>query len=230
MSNGIDKNRLRTVLDIVASAAAIATALLLVWINFARPALAERARNPLPKAPLVLDPLSPVLGSTNAPVVAIAFSDFQCPYCAKFALEVLPRLKTRFIDTGNVRLVFQHLPLSSIHPQAELAARAGVCAARLGVGKEGVMIGPELPKALARPDLLNVAAAQGLDQATFSKCLDAAGDEVAESMKEAGRLQVESTPTLLIGTSRPDGTVKIAYRLPATNESAVVQALEKLLK
>lgn len=67
------------------------------------------------------------LGSADAPVMMLEFSDLQCPYCAQFALYTFPRLKQAYIDTGRVRYVSHELPLS-IHPQAIPAALAARCA------------------------------------------------------------------------------------------------------
>jgi protein-disulfide isomerase len=74
----------------------------------------------------------PSLGSASAPVVIVAFSDFQCPYCGRFEEQTFPRLKTDYIDTGKVRFVFFDFPLSQLHPNAELAAEAAACAQEQG--------------------------------------------------------------------------------------------------
>jgi len=67
----------------------------------------------------------PVLGPPNAPITVTIFSDFECPYCARFASmmrsEILPS------EGDRVRLVFRHLPLS-MHPWARAAAEAAACA------------------------------------------------------------------------------------------------------
>ncbi len=68
----------------------------------------------------------PTLGPPNAPVTIAVFSDFQCPYCARFAQmlrkDVLPR------EGSNVRVVFRQFPLA-MHPWARPAAQASVCLA-----------------------------------------------------------------------------------------------------
>ncbi|HEX4232464.1 MAG TPA: thioredoxin domain-containing protein [Bryobacteraceae bacterium] len=46
---------------------------------------------------------APVLGSKDAPLAIVQFTDFQCPYCNRFFKEVLPDLKKNYIDTGKVR-------------------------------------------------------------------------------------------------------------------------------
>jgi protein-disulfide isomerase len=67
-----------------------------------------------------------VLGDPNAPVTIIEFSDFQCPYCAKFVLETMPLLQENYIDTGLVKLIFRDYPLPS-HADAAIASEAAEC-------------------------------------------------------------------------------------------------------
>jgi protein-disulfide isomerase len=74
----------------------------------------------------------PVIGSQDAPVTIVEFSDFECPFCGRFFKETYPRLKARYIDTGKVKIVFRHFPLVSIHPSASNAAIAAECASRQG--------------------------------------------------------------------------------------------------
>jgi len=68
----------------------------------------------------------PILGNPNAPVTIIEFSDYQCPFCAKFWSETLPLLKKDYIDTGKVKLVYRDYPLS-FHQMARPAAEAAEC-------------------------------------------------------------------------------------------------------
>jgi len=71
------------------------------------------------------DGVLPVLGPAKAPVTIAVFSDFQCPYCARFAdmmrTDILPK------ESGNVRLVFRIFPLP-MHAWARPAAEAAECA------------------------------------------------------------------------------------------------------
>ena len=70
----------------------------------------------------------PALGDPDAPVTIIEFSDFQCPYCRQFEQQAFPQIKSEYIDTGKVRLVFRDFPLTQIHPNALPAAIAAECA------------------------------------------------------------------------------------------------------
>jgi protein-disulfide isomerase len=69
-------------------------------------------------------------GSARAPVTVYEMSDFQCPYCRRFALETFPVLDAAYVATGKVRWVFVNFPLTSIHPNALAAAEVAVCAAQ----------------------------------------------------------------------------------------------------
>jgi protein-disulfide isomerase len=69
-------------------------------------------------------------GAPDAPVTVYEMSDFQCPYCRRFALETFPTLEREYIATGKARWVFVNFPLTSIHANAVAAAEVAVCAAR----------------------------------------------------------------------------------------------------
>ncbi len=68
-------------------------------------------------------------GPAEAPLTLIEYSDFQCPACG-FYYSVLKQLKQDF--SGKLRFAYRHFPLSSIHPYAELAARASEAAGSQG--------------------------------------------------------------------------------------------------
>lgn len=67
----------------------------------------------------------PSRGPDDAPITVIEFADFQCPYCSgmRFTLERLLAIYPK-----QVRLVWRHLPLQNVHPDAVSAARASICA------------------------------------------------------------------------------------------------------
>jgi protein-disulfide isomerase len=69
------------------------------------------------------------LGSENARVTIVEFSDFQCPFCAKME-TVLRRLRVDY--PTQLRISYLHFPLTSIHPMAYQAAVAAECAGAQG--------------------------------------------------------------------------------------------------
>ena len=73
-----------------------------------------------------------MLGSKDAPVTMVEFTDYQCPFCQRFHMTVFNELKKNFIDTGKVRFYSRDLPLDTLHPNAIRAAQAARCAADQG--------------------------------------------------------------------------------------------------
>ena len=99
---------------------------------------ADKAAAPTPSAPsqpspaadLDMDELAdddPFLGKADAPVTIIEFSDYECPFCARFYSQTLGQIKSEYIDTGKVKFVYRDFPLS-FHPQAVPSAVAANCA------------------------------------------------------------------------------------------------------
>jgi protein-disulfide isomerase len=69
----------------------------------------------------------PVRGNPGAPVTIVEYSDFQCPYCAR-GFQTMEQVLEKYPE--DVKLVFQHFPLDSIHPWARPAAIAAACASK----------------------------------------------------------------------------------------------------
>ncbi len=89
-----------------------------------------------PSAPSALDMDELVdddafLGDADAPVVIVEWSDYQCPFCRRFWEQTLPELKSEYIDTGKVKLVYRDFPLG-FHAGAKPAAQAAECAREIG--------------------------------------------------------------------------------------------------
>ena len=69
-------------------------------------------------------------GSPSAPVTVYEMSDFQCPYCKRFAQETFPEIERLYITPGKVRWVYINYPLTHLHPHAVPAGELALCAAR----------------------------------------------------------------------------------------------------
>ena len=91
------------------------------------------AGQPVAARDIVLDITgAPVKGPKDAKVVLVEFSDFQCPFCARFSRDTIPQVQTDYVDTGKIKYVFADFPLETIHPYAFKAAEAAGCAGEQG--------------------------------------------------------------------------------------------------
>jgi len=142
----------------------------------------------------------PSLGDENAPVTIVEFSDYQCPYCGKFEQETLPELKSKYIDTGLVRIVFRDFPLASIHQYAQKASEATECADEQGKFWEYHDMLFNNQDALAVNDLKKYAADLNLNAQQFDSCLDSGkyGDEVKKDMQDGIDYGVTGTPAFFV--------------------------------
>lgn len=70
------------------------------------------------------------LGAVDAPVVMVAYSEFQCPFCGRFARETEPALVHQYVDTGVLRIEWRDFPY--LGPESGTAALAGRAAAAQG--------------------------------------------------------------------------------------------------
>src|SRR5919107_1677469 len=61
-----------------------------------------------------------IRGAQDALVTLVEYGDFECPYCG----QAEPRVRELLADVGNLRYVWRHLPLTDVHPHAQLAARS----------------------------------------------------------------------------------------------------------
>lgn len=159
--------------------------------------------SPAPAAPATTDPRS--LGRLDAPVAIVEYSDYQCPYCARFHAEVFPKLKRHYIDTGKVRFFFRDLPLS-MHRESAPSAIAARCAAVQGkfwpmneaLFANQARIGAELYDRLGQSLQLNV------DE--FRQCRQNPGtrQKVLRDVSDAQRYGLQSTPSFILGRVEGD--------------------------
>lgn len=96
------------------------------------PGLLEFVFQPRRVAPALFPEAAHAIGAEDADYVVRVFSDFQCPFCANFAGNVLPTLREELLVRDDVRLELHHFPLRGIHPNANVAAEASECVAAEG--------------------------------------------------------------------------------------------------
>ena len=139
----------------------------------------------------------PALGPETAPVTIVEFSDFECPFCKR----IYPTLNQVMDDyDGRVRLVFRQFPLHALHPNAQKAAEASLCADEQGKFWEMHDSLFEGPGGLGIASLKTRAADLGLDEDAFGSCLDSGqfADQVAADVTAGRALGVSGTPALFI--------------------------------
>lgn len=154
-----------------------------------------------------------VLGNADAKVTIVEFSDFQCPFCRTFFNDTYSQLKKEYIDTGKVRFVFRHFPLS-FHPGAKPAAIASLCAKDQGKFWEmhDIIFAEQEKKGQGTvtfeiADLKTWAKKLSLNTTEFNSCLDSEtyAAQVDIDINAGIAAGVEGTPsffvngTLLVG-------------------------------
>jgi protein-disulfide isomerase len=148
-----------------------------------------------PKVEIATDG-KPSLGSDNAPVTIVEFSDFQCPYCRQ-AQGALKQLMAAY--EGKVKLVFRDFPLRSIHPQAQKAAEAAQCAAEQ---QKFWSYHDKLFAAsgLQMDELKKFAQELGLNLEQFTACLDSSkyASGIDADMRAGQNAGVNATPTFFV--------------------------------
>ncbi|MGZ4411507.1 MAG: Na+/H+ antiporter NhaA [Gaiellaceae bacterium] len=149
-----------------------------------------------------------VRGPTDAPVTLVEYGDFECPYCGR-AEPVIRELLT---DFGDLQYVWRHLPLSDVHPRAQLAAEASEAAAAQGAFWEMHDLLLERQDALHPPDLIRYAEQLGLDPDRFERDLRAHGHagRVAGDVDSADLSGVSGTPTFFVNGRRHHGAYDVA--------------------
>lgn len=164
------------------------------------------------------------LGLADAKVTVEYWADYQCPFCSKFASEVIPLLESRIAD-GTVALV--HRDYAFIGEESVDAAIAVRCATPEGkywamhdavyAAQDG-----ENKGGFARPRLAQIAASVGLDATAFAACMDDHEPLVAvlDDTAAGVRTGIESTPTVDVNGNRFLGVPDAAALLKAIDEAA----------
>lgn len=159
----------------------------------------------------------PVIGSDDAKITIIEFSDFQCPFCERFATNTFSQLKTEYVDSGKVKFVYRDFPLDRIHPNARGAALAAGCAneqdkfweyhdSLFSQQNNWASLNP----ASASMIFIDIATELNMDKSTFSVCLESQkyNNEVGKDYSDGRQYGVTGTPTFFIGNSE-DGFTKV---------------------
>jgi protein-disulfide isomerase len=150
-------------------------------------------------------------------VTVYEMSDFQCPYCRRFALETFPTIEREYISTGKVRWVFVNFPLTSIHPNAVAAAEVAFCASRQGAFwpvHDLLYTHQETWAPLKEPGpfLATLADSAGISRKTMLACLasPATATEIRSEAEGSERAGASSTPSFYMEGGLMTGAHPIA--------------------
>lgn len=171
---------------------------------------------------------SPVLGDPDAPITVYEFSDFECPFCARAFDGLVSDLEdSSYMRDGQVKLVYKQFPLNSIHPRAQKAAEASLCAYDQGEfwNYHDTLFANQ--QALSVTQLKQYAADLGLDTAEFNDCLDSGekASQVSDELTEGQANGIRGTPGFIVVNEDGD-SISVSGAVPFANlESAINQLL-----
>jgi len=180
------------------------------------------------REPLVPLDDDPVLGSPDAPVTMIEYSEYLCPFCQRFALETMPRIEEEYIDTGKVKLVFRDFP---VHGQPAVSiAMVAECAADQGKFWEmHTMLFERAEEWSESEDILatfqGYAEELGMDQNELLNCLELGTpfERIQEDYNLGTQDGVGGTPTFLI-----NGTLVVGAQPFEEFQRVIEEELAKL--
>ncbi|HEV3186466.1 MAG TPA: thioredoxin domain-containing protein [Acidimicrobiales bacterium] len=146
-----------------------------------------------------------VEGPEDAAITIVEYGDFQCPYCGQ-AYPIVKRLQSDFGD--SLRLVFRNMPLTNVHPQAELAAETAEA-----VGLQGKFwpmhdVLFENQQDLSGPAILRYVEDVGADLSQVANALNdgVVQKRVKDDVESGIRSGVNGTPTFFVNGERYDGS------------------------
>lgn len=147
-----------------------------------------------------------MLGSKEAPLTVVEFTDYQCPFCQRFHVTAFPDLKKNYIDTGKVRFYSRDMPLD-FHANAMRAAQAARCAADQGQFWKLRDVMGSNPDKLDLDNILRFAGDLKMDTGALRTCVEGEKykNAVQTDVMEAMKIGANATPTFVVGKSTPDG-------------------------
>lgn len=164
----------------------------------------------------------PIIGNQDAPITIVEFSDYQCPFCARFQSQTLPLILEQYVETGKVKFVFRDFPIQSSHPNALPAAAAAECAHEQDKYWEYHDALFENQNIWNREDIASAitifkeyATKLNLNQEQFDSCLDSGKyiEEISKDLNDGKDYGITGTPGFFIGNEKK-GFVKLSGAQP----------------
>ena len=172
----------------------------------------------------------PIIGNMDAEITIIEFSDFQCPFCARFHVQTLPTIMDEYINKGTVKLVFRDFPIQSIHPNALPASVAAECANEQKKFKEMHDVLFEKQNEWSNQNIESVmntfsqyASDLGLEEKAFDSCLKNGKyiEEIQKDLDDGRTYGISGTPGFFIGNEQI-GFIELKGAQPFENFKKVI--------
>ena len=166
-----------------------------------------------------------VLGKADAPITVQEFVSLTCSHCAEFYNDILPELKTKYVETGKVKFILRDFPLDGVGLRA--AALARCMPEEQFYPFVSILFKNQKQWAFAdKPEqtLLQYAKLGGLAEEKAKACLNNADTQDAlANMRTAytEKYNIEATPTFVIN----DGAEKLTGARPASEFAAIFDRL-----
>lgn len=173
----------------------------------------------------------PMKGNPDAEITIVEFSDFQCPFCAKFHESTLPMLEKEYISTGKVNFVYRDFPIQSIHPNAIPAALASECADDQGKFWEMhdlIFLNQNVWKNLSIAQAVSLfkqySAELEIESNEFSECMDSGKhiEEIGLDLNDGRNYGVSGTPGFFVGNNEI-GFVELKGAQPFSSFQRVIE-------
>jgi protein-disulfide isomerase len=155
-----------------------------------------------------------VQGSATAPLTVIEYASLTCPHCAAFQRETLPSVKTDYVETGKVKLIYRDFPLDNLAMGAALLAHCSGPDRYFGFVE--ILFRSQTTWVMAqnpRQELIKVARLANMSNDQAEACL--ADDKLLKAIQERAKTAsekfgVDSTPTFFVGNRKVSGEIPYA--------------------
>lgn len=169
-----------------------------------------------------------IIGSPDAPIVFIEYSDFQCPYCTM----VYPTIKN-IVDSSNGQIawVMRSFPLKAIHPEANPAANAAECIAEQ-LGNEGFWRYTETvfgnQNTLSAAYSRSLAKQFGADMTRYDSCINSSKyqNKIDAEMQDAMNSGGQGTPFTVVYQKGGVKQVPVSGAVPQSVFQSVIDELK----
>lgn len=174
-----------------------------------------------------------ILGSADARIIVLEYSDTECPFCKNFH-ATMNTIMQEYGKDGKVAWVYRHLPIPELHAKSIKEAEATECAASLGgpskfweyINKVYEMTPSNDGLDLA--ELPNIATQVGLSSADFNACLESGQftNKINADIESAKAAGIQGTPYSILIDTKTDEYYPIPGALPYEQ---IKQAIDMVL-